>query len=88
MSSLVRAQKTQVGSSQLAKNIHRADGQGIIQVDQVVRTTSRTLNLEKMFEAVAIQEKVVPCPALHFSQPIKSVHPIGAILLGQCQKKN
>lgn len=88
MSSLVRAQKTQVGSSQLAKNIHRADGQGIIQVDQVVRTTSRTLNLEKMFEAVAIQEKVVPCPALHFSQPVKSVQPIRVLsCLDHARKK-
>lgn len=76
MSSLGRALKTQVGRSKLAQNIHRAEGQGIIQADHVVRTTSRTLNLEKMFGAVTIQEKVVPCLALHFSQPVKSVHPI------------
>lgn len=62
--------------------------QGIIQVDQVVRTTSRTLNLEKMFEAVAIQEKVVPCPALHFSQPVKSVQPIRVLsCLDNARKK-
>lgn len=67
--SLVRELMTQLSRSKLAQNTiteQRANLLiGTIQVDQVVSTTSRTLNLEeKMYGAFAIQGHDMPCLAL------------------------
>lgn len=72
-----RALRTQLGCSELAQNTlteQRANlFTGIIQADQVVRSTSGTLNLqEKMYEAVAIQDmwcRIQPCIFLNLSNP-------------------